>query len=68
MIFERILDLSMSFIETNLPVSIAIGFVFLLFLLKKPKYFIIVLLVLAAGVAVFDLFQKLAVKTGLGGF
>jgi len=68
MIFRRITDLSMSFIETNLAVSIAIGFVFLLFLLKKPKYFMIVVLVLVAGLFIFDLFQKLAVKTGLGGF
>jgi hypothetical protein len=64
----QIIDQSKSFIETNLPVSIAIGFVFLLLLLKKPKYFMIVVLVLASGLAVFELFQKLAVKTGLGGF
>jgi hypothetical protein len=66
--FEQIIDTVSSFIETNLAVSIAIGFVFLLFLLKKPKYFMIVVLVLVAGLAVSELFQKLAVKTGLGGF
>jgi hypothetical protein len=66
--FGHIIDTVSSYIETNLAVSIAIGFVFLLFLLKKPKYFMIVVLVLVAGLAVFELFQKLAVKTGLGGF
>ncbi|KPK00808.1 MAG: hypothetical protein AMK71_07815 [Nitrospira bacterium SG8_35_4] len=68
MIFQQIIEYSKSFIESNLPVSIAIGFVFLLFMLKKPKYFMIVVLVLVAGLSVFELFQKLAIKTGLGGF
>jgi hypothetical protein len=58
----------MGFMEANLPVSIAIGFVFFLFMLKKPKYFIITVLVLVGGLVVFDLFQKLAVKTGMSGF
>lgn len=68
MIFQQILDKILAFTETNLAVSVAIGFVFLLFALKRPKYFIIVVLVIAGGIVVFDLFQKLAVKTGLGGF
>jgi hypothetical protein len=68
MIFSRIIDTVSSYIDTNPAVSIAVGFVFLLFLLKKPKYFMIIFLILVAGLAVFDLFQKLAVKTGLGGF
>lgn len=68
MLFGRIIDNISNFIETNLPLSIAIGFVFLLFMLKKPKYFIIVLLVLVGGIFILDLFQNLAVKTGLGGF
>ena len=66
--FQQIIDNLKNFMETNLAVSIAIGFVFLLFMLKKPKYFIIVVLVLVGSLVVFDLFQKLAVKTGLSGF
>ena len=66
--FQHIIDNIKNFTETNLAVSIAIGFVFLLFLLKKPKYFIIIVLVLIGSLAVFDLFQKLAVSTGLSGF
>lgn len=66
--FGHIIDTVSNYIETNLALSIAIGFVFLLFLVKKPKYFMIVVLVLVAGLAVSELFQKLAVKTGLGGF
>jgi chromate transport protein ChrA len=68
MIFSRIIDTVSRYIDTNPAVSIAVGFVFLLFLLKKPKYFMVIILILVAGLAVFDLFQKLAVKTGLGGF
>jgi hypothetical protein len=68
MIFGRIIDTASGYIDTNPAVSVAVGFVFLLFLLKRPKYFMIIFLVVGAGLAVFDLFQKLAVKTGLGGF
>jgi len=68
MILEDIIDAASKFADENLAAAIAIGLVFFLFLLKKPKYFLIVVLVLAAGIAVFDLFQKLAVKTGMAGF
>lgn len=64
----QIIDSVRTFVETHFAVSIAIGFIFLLFLLKKPKYFMITVIVLAAGLALLELFQKLAVKTGLGGF
>lgn len=68
MVFERIVDAAKGYSETHLAISIAVGCVFLLFMIKKPKYFIIVVSVLAGGLFLFELFQKLAVKTGLGGF